>query len=212
MDPQEIVQFSSQTIFYLELDRRTFEYVMKHRGDVTPGGLGFAMITTAMAAFDVYAYLLKQRFNSPPHGNARIFQDLLRDHRFFDESKYISAETFYATIRCGVMHQLYPKGSSIVAFDTPQILFEHFNKISVNAYALYCDVLTGIKKIHAYFESLSDVEKLDYVIKLRIREKADAEQSNATVAQIAALPNLTTFQAQQISAANPTPTQARPTP
>jgi hypothetical protein len=196
-DPQEIIEFSKGTIEYLELDRRTFEMVLKNR-NLAPGGLGFAMVATAMAAFDVYAYLLYQRFGMKKD-NSRIFAELLQDRRFFDESKYISAKTFYAEIRCGVMHQLYPKDGSIVAFDTKQVLFEHCGKISVNAYGLYSDVLDGLRKIHTHFESLSDSDKLEYVLKLNLREKADAEQADATVAQIAALPNLSVFHASLLS-------------
>lgn len=51
MNPNDLVEFSKHTIKYLELDLEAFEYVTNNR-DVAKGGLGFAMVATAMAAFD----------------------------------------------------------------------------------------------------------------------------------------------------------------
>jgi hypothetical protein len=209
VDPNDLVRFSKGTIDFLELDKQTFKYVLDNRATL-PGGLGFAMVTTAMAAFDVYAYLLYQRYDqSKKHSD--IFSALIKDARFFDVGKYISARTFYSTIRCGVMHQLYPKDGSIVAYDTPTTLFEHFDKICVNAYALFCDVLEGIRKIHTHFESLTDEKKLDYVLKLKIREKSDAEQGDVTLSQIKQLSNLAMFQATLTTSPQPQTTKPKPT-
>jgi hypothetical protein len=52
MNPNDIVEFSNRTINYLEDDKSSFEFVMS--SEQATGKLGFALIATAMAAFDTY--------------------------------------------------------------------------------------------------------------------------------------------------------------
>jgi hypothetical protein len=185
MHAEDIVDFSKRTIEYLENDKKSFEHVIA--SDHLQGKLGFALVATAMAAFDTYAWLLFQTLDLRKN-NKELFSSLLKDARFFDKNKYVSDKIFYSRIRCGVMHQLYPKDAAIVANTTSPILSQHSGQLCVNAYALYCDVLDGIKKIHQHFISLSRDEKLNLSFKLLLRAKIDAEAAENDVLDISKLP------------------------
>jgi len=187
--PEYLVAFSNTTINYLENDKKTYAHVLGLDVQQCPGKLGFAMIGNAMAAFDSYAYLLFQKFDQSK-GNKALFNQLLNDRRFFDKSKYGDENAFYSIIRCGVLHQLYPKNAIIASINTTQILYRHDGKLCVNSYALYCDVLEGIKKIHSHIDSLSPEEKLNLTIKLFLRTKVDEESADNCSIDITALPAL----------------------
>jgi hypothetical protein len=187
MNLESIVEFSQGIIKYLEDDKISFAHVLE--SGQCPGKLGFAMIATAMAAFDTYAWLLFQKFDLSK-GNKTLFNQLLNDTRFFDKSKYGNEDAFYSIIRCGVMHQLYPKDAVIAAKNTQQILYQHSAKLCINSYALYCDVLEGIKKIHSYISSMTPEEQQNASIKLLIRAKIDEEAADNCAINISALPPL----------------------
>jgi hypothetical protein len=59
------------------------------------------------------------------------------------------------------------------------ILYRHNGMVLVNSYALLCDVLDGIHKIHTYIENLSVSEKADLSLKLVVRSKIDAQDPMA---------------------------------
>jgi hypothetical protein len=48
----------------------------------------------------------------------------------------------------------------------------------VNSYALYCNVLEGIKKIHKHIEGLSQEDRLKLSLKLEIRRQMDREAAD----------------------------------
>ena len=188
MDPDDIVCFSKNTIGYLENDKKTFEHVLV--SEHCPGKIGFAMIAAAMAAFDAYAWLLFQKFDQRKTHKA-LFNQLLNDSRFFDKSKYGNENAFYSQIRCGVVHQLYPKKAMISAQNSTQVLYQHNGTLCINSFALFCDVLDGIKKIHSYIGSLSSDEKLDLSLKLLMRAKIDEETADNCSIDTSSLPPLT---------------------
>jgi len=99
----------------------------------------------------------------------------------------MDVDTFYSRIRCGVIHQLFPKNALIGARQESTILYRHNGMLLVNAYALLCDVLDGIHKIHTYIEKLSISEKADLSLKLAIRSKIDSQDAVAPE-QMAILP------------------------
>lgn len=186
MDPDFITNYSAYTIKLLNNDRKTFEKVVKEEKN---GKLGFAMIATAMAAFDVYAWILHQKSNNSV-SNSKLFNLLLNDKRFFDKTKYGNEKAFYSLVRCGVIHQLYPKNANIVAIDSDEILYKLNNKLVINSYALFCDILSGIEKIHKYIERLTEEEKNNLSIKLLMRQKMDEEESQGAEINIESLPDL----------------------
>jgi hypothetical protein len=184
----DIIKYSAYTIDRLSNDRETFEMVVKEKTIV--GKLGFAMIATAMAAFDVYAWILYQKFNNSVRTD-KLFNLLLNDkNNFFDKIKYGNEKAFYSLVRCGVLHQLYPKNANIVAIDSEIIWYKFENKRVVNSYALFCDILSGIKKIHTYIEGLPSNEKMDLSLKLLMRKKMDEEESQGAEINIESLPEL----------------------
>jgi hypothetical protein len=187
MNPEDIVEFSQNAIDHLENDKKSFAHVLD--SGQCQGKLGFAMIAVAMAAFNTYAWLLFQKFDQSKKDKP-LFNQLLNDCRFFDKSKYGNENAFYSIIRCGVVHQLYPKDATIIAINTPQILYKHEGKLCVNSYALYCDVLEGIKRIHSYINGLPPEEKLNMSIKLLLRAKVDEETADNCSIDISALPTL----------------------
>ncbi|MGZ8911087.1 MAG: hypothetical protein ACXW09_14025 [Methylococcaceae bacterium] len=185
MDANYIIDFSQRTIDYLENDRKSFLDVISSTH--LNGKLGFALIATAMASFDTYAWILFQSFDQRKK-NGELFAKLLGDARFFDKSKYKSEKVFYARIRCGVMHQLYPKYAVIIANTTSPILCNSNGTLCINAYALYCDVLDGIRKIHAFLMGCTESEKIDYSFKLLLRAKIDEEAAENDAIVISTLP------------------------
>ncbi len=186
MNPNFIIEYSAYTIKLLSDDKKTFEKVVEEE---KIGKLGFAMIATAMAAFDVYAWILYQKFNNRVN-NDKLFSLLLNNNRFFDKTKYGNEKAFYSLVRCGVLHQLYPKNANIVAVNSEINLYKYNNKIIINAYALFCEVLDGIKKIHAFIEEQKNEEKMNLSIKLLMRKKMDEEESEDAKINIESLPDL----------------------
>ncbi len=184
MDPLYVLEHSQLTIDLLRTEKDAFD---RNLISDSEGKLGFSMIAVAMAAFDSYAWLLFQTFDQKK-SNHRLFADLLNDARFFDKGKYLDVDTFYYRIRCGVIHQLFPKNAVIGARQSPTILYRRNGVLLVNAYALLCDVLDGIRKIHAHIENVSISEKADLSLKLVLRSRIDAQDS-LTPESIALLPN-----------------------
>ena len=76
------------------------------------------------------------------------------------------------------------------AVNSEIILYKYNNKIIINAYALFCDVLDGIKKIHAFIEEQKNEEKMNLSIKLLMRKKMDEEESEDAKINIESLPDL----------------------
>jgi hypothetical protein len=62
--------------------------------------------------------------------------------------------------------------------------------LAINAYALDCDVLEGLRKIHTHMAALPLEEKSDLGFKLRLREKMDAEASEKAPLDLSSLPIL----------------------
>jgi hypothetical protein len=182
-----ILDYSETTIGFLKRDKISFEHVIDDPN--LQGKLGFAMVANAMAAFDVYAWVLFQKF-SGKMGNEALFNSLLNDKRFFDKSKFGNEKGFYSIVRCGVIHQLYPKNAIITAEKSSIILYNYKNTLTINAYALYSEVLAGIEKIHSHIKGLSMDEQLDLSTKLLMRTKMDEEEYETAKIELSALPIL----------------------
>ena len=73
------------------------------------------MIATAMAAFDLYAFLLAPKDLKK---NKERFKYLFKRTQYFGKVSLGDFETFYGVIRCGVVHQLYPASTEITAQPT----------------------------------------------------------------------------------------------
>ncbi len=187
MNPNDVVDFANNTINYLSNDKASIENVLDN--PALHGKLGFEMICTAMAAFDAFAWILYQTFDLKKNNKA-LFNELINDARFFNKKKYHNEYVFYGIIRCGVVHQLYPKNAGITANKTSTILYKHNGNVLINSYALYCDVLEGCKKIRNYLAALSDVEKMNYSLKLLLRTKIDEEESSGANLDVGTLPEL----------------------
>jgi len=187
MNPNDVVDFADHTIDYLSNDEASFDNVLHN--SALPGKLGFAMICTAMAAFDAFAWILYQSFDLRKNNKA-LFNELINDSRFFNKAKYHNESVLYGIIRCGVMHQLYPKNASISAQRTNTILYKSNGQIYINAYALYCDVLEGCTKIRDYLAALPDDKKMNYSLKLLLRGKIDEEESSDANLDLSTLPEL----------------------
>ncbi|MGB7910991.1 MAG: hypothetical protein WCF59_02065 [Desulfobaccales bacterium] len=188
MNAEYVVEFARNTVHYLNNDKRSFESVLDNT-DLT-GKLGFAMIATAMAAFDLFAWILYQSFDLKKTNKA-LYNELINDARFFDKRKYGNEIVFYGIIRCGVMHQLYPKQASISAQKSATILYNHGGILCINSYGLFCDVMEGCERIRDYLASLSEAEKTDYSLKLLLRIKIDEAEYIGARVNLSSLPELT---------------------
>lgn len=189
MDSEHVVQWAKHTVEYLKNDKLSFEKVINDAD--LQGKLGFAMISTAMAACDSFAWVLYQSFDLRK-ANKALFCELLNDSRFFTKKKYYNEAVFYGLIRCGVIHQLYPKKAGISARIRDEILYVDRTRshLYINSYALYCDVLEACEKIRDHFAGASEPEKTDYSLRLWIRQKIDDTEASKANLDFSALPVL----------------------
>ncbi len=168
-----IQTYAQRTIEYLEQDLVSYEAVLKD-GNLR-GKLGVGMITNATAALDLFAWLLYQTLDQKVT-NRDLFKKLIGDARFFAAVDFISERVFYGVVRCGVVHQFYPKDIAIVALDSDDPFVQHDGKVAVNAMGLYRRTLGGLKKVRDHILTLSgnDLDELDF--KLELRRRLDEEQ------------------------------------
>jgi hypothetical protein len=184
----QIEDYSETVLKLLENDRKSFETVINN--NELEGKLGFAQITTAMAAFDAFSYLLHQRL-SRQLSNFDLFKRLLNDsNQFFDKSKVNNEEVFYKIIRCGVVHQLFPKNASIVAILQSTIFYQYNGALSVNAYGILIFVIEGLRKINAHLKTLSDQEKDRLSFMLQVRLMSDYEEYDLNKLNIQDMPKI----------------------
>jgi hypothetical protein len=180
-----VIAWSSNTIGHLENDLSSFQHVLSN--PACSGKLCIALVATAMTAFDAYAFVLYQQ-SSPKLKNNELFTKLLSDSRFFDIQKYLNDQVFYKQIRCGVAHQVYPKAAGLFAIDNNVVLYQDNGELRVNAFALYKDVIRGIKSIHDHFNQASDLEMQRYENNYLGRVQNDQVQGAAS--SFASLPSL----------------------
>jgi hypothetical protein len=187
MERTNTLRFIEETITYMDNDLISFRKVLND-GNLK-GKLGFAMITSAMAAFDAFAWIIYQKYDLSVNNKALI-NKLLNDGRFFDKSKYISESVFYGIVRCGAVHQIYPKDSVIVAIIDDVVMYKNNDRLCINCYALYCDVLRGIKAIYEYMKGIQEDIISDYYFKLLLRTKMDIEEIDNCNINLDKLPSL----------------------
>jgi len=146
-----VAVFSQRTVEYLAADFDTFKQLIDPKRIAEQRGrLGFPLLAAAMAAFDVYAWLL----SDGKKNNQDRFEALASNRKFFDEHRYISASFFYGAIRCCIVHQLYPAETDILVRVDPRPFFSAkvagVERLIVNAYAVFADVLGTAIKVNAY--------------------------------------------------------------
>lgn len=160
------------TVSYLEEDLGSFEAVV-----ATPalhGKLGVAMITTATAALDLFAWLFYQKFDLTV-SNRDLFKKLTADQRFFAPGVFQNEKFLYGIIRCGVVHQFYPKGVGIVAIASDTIFVARAQSVFVNSLGFYRTVLAGLSKARDHVLDLSGDELARLDAKIEFRERLDQE-------------------------------------
>jgi hypothetical protein len=190
---QSIEDYVNRVIVYLEDDLKSFEFVINSNGSQCPGKLAIGLVTTAMAAFDAFAFILYPRLEFGTNKEKQMFNALLNDRRFFDKSRVHpdKGETiFYSVIRCGVVHQLFPKGASLVALQSPEMFYGFEGRMAVNAYAVFKFVLDGIKRIKEHVDGLGPEERNRLALKLLVRATIDEEEMQGQGIDVAELPPL----------------------
>jgi hypothetical protein len=104
-----------RTVAYLEQDLVLYESVANN-GELK-GKLGVGMITNATAALNLFGWLLYQTLDQKIN-DRDLFKKLITDDRFFTVTDFINEKVLYGIVRCGVVHQFYPKNISI--FSAPR--------------------------------------------------------------------------------------------
>lgn len=177
--------FTLQTIQLLERDLQSFEAVFAN--NQLRGKLGVALITSACAAMNAFAWLMYQKFGSPV-SESSLFAQLIGDKRFFNDD-FVDHKVLYQLVRCGVVHQFYAKEIGITVFDTSQVFGQVDGYVFVNALAFYRAALNGLRKIKDHVNRLhapiSELE--DYDLKLKLRRKMDLEAADACSADLSKL-------------------------
>jgi hypothetical protein len=114
----------------------------------------------------------------------------LATHVFFAAADFINERVFYGLVRCGVVHQFYPKNITIVAHDSDDPFVQHGGELWVNAMGLYRRTLGGLKKVRDHILTLSgnDLDELDF--KLELRRRLDEEQLDGAKLNINKLPRV----------------------
>jgi hypothetical protein len=178
---------AQHTVEYLEQDLVSYEAVLKD--GTLQGKLGVGMITNATAALDLFAWLLYQTLDQRI-SNRDLFKKLIADARFFAAADFINERVLYGILRCGVVHQFYPKDIAIVAVDRDDPFVQYNGKAAVNAIGLYRTTLGGLKKVRDHILTLSgkDLDEMDF--KLELRRRLDEEQLDGAKLTVRTLPQV----------------------
>ncbi|RYD18850.1 MAG: hypothetical protein EOP88_21145 [Verrucomicrobiaceae bacterium] len=170
---------------YMEYDLQTFEEVASKKG--FDGKLGVAMITNACAAMNVVGWLFHQKFSNPV-GDGKLFEYLLADERFFQKGE-LAFKPLYQLVRCGVVHQYYPKSMNIAINPASNEIYgQVWNKPVVNAIAFYRRIFKVVMKADSIIQNLSQESLRDFDLKLLLRQRMDLEDAEAADFKIANLP------------------------
>ena len=180
-----VQEYAQRTFSYLEQDLLTFEAVVATHS--FRGKIGVAMVTNACAALDLFAWLLYQRFDLTIK-NHELFKRLVSDTRFFDPAAFINPKILYGIVRCGVVHQFYPKGISIVALARDEPFLNQNGDPRVNALGLYRTVVAGLKKVRDHIMTASGTTLTDLDTKFELRGKIDREALEGAKLDPAILP------------------------
>jgi hypothetical protein len=181
-----VQEYAQSTLAYLEQDLVSFEAVFANPH--LKGKLGVAMIVNAAAALDLFAWLLYQRFDLTLKNNA-LFKQMISDKRFFGEGTFYSPEVLYGIVRCGVVHQFYPKGILIAAELRDEPFFQRDGKIYVNALGFYRTVLAGLRRVRDHINVAPGPELADLDTKFELRQRIDKEALEGAKLDAANLPS-----------------------
>ncbi len=179
--------YAQRTIEYLEQDLVSYEAVLKDEN--LRGKLGVGMITNATAALDLFAWLLFQTLDQKVT-NRDLFKKLIGDARFFSDADFINERVLYGIVRCGVVHQFYPKDIAIIALNSDHLFVQHDGKAAVNAIGLYRRTLRGLKKVRDHILSLSGNELNQLNFKLELRRRLDEEHFEGASLNVDSLPRV----------------------
>lgn len=119
------------------------------------GGLGFGMCLTAFATFDLVAYL--KYGGRLDRGTGSRYKDLLNEHYFDFGQPKVTYEEFYFLLRCGLVHQLYPKNIAIgVDLNATTLLRPHSSGIKiVEAFFLMQQTIIGLRNFISELKTLT---------------------------------------------------------
>ena len=170
-----VQQFAADTLEYLEQDLKSFEAVL--RDGRLPGKLGVAMITNATAALDLFAWLLYQSYDQRV-SNGNLFKKISSDERFFPKNTFIHEALLYGIVRCGVVHQFYPKNIAIVAVDREEPFLQDQGRLVVNCLGFYRKVVDGLRRVREHIRAATgaDLDRLDFMLALRQRLDESARE------------------------------------
>lgn len=184
-DMSPVKTYVQRTVEYLERDLLSYEAVLNDGS--LQGKLGVGMITNATAALDLFAWLLYQTLDQRI-SNRDLFRKLIADARFFTAADFINEKALYGIVRCGVVHQFYPKDIAIVAVNRNDPFLQYNGKAAVNAMGLYRTTLGGLKKVRDHILMLSgkDLDEMDF--KLELRRRMDEEQLDGAKLDVRTLP------------------------
>lgn len=177
-----------RTVAYFEQDLVSYESVANN-GELK-GKLGVGMITNATAALNLFAWLLYQTLDQKIN-DRDLFKKLITDDRFFTVTDFINEKVLYGIVRCGVVHQFYPKNISIISAPRKDDVFVRDNDelAGVNAIAFYRKTLEGLKKARDYILGLSPGKELDRLdFKLELRRRLDEAELEGAELDIKSLP------------------------
>jgi hypothetical protein len=164
---------------YLEEDTQVFrerlqDYDYRAR-------LAVGMIATASSALDFYSWLM---YSDPNGGknpdNSERFKMLLTDSRdFFSESPDFKHELVYKIVRCGVLHQFFPKlYTQLIAIDDRRTLVCYGERKSINAYGFLRSTVIGLSKAQMALEAESCPISLGHMAS-RMIKRQESETSLA---------------------------------
>lgn len=173
------IYFTLTVLSHMQKDLESYESVFKNPS--LDGKLGIGLISNACAAMNLFAWLLYQRFGNQQKTETALFTELINDRRFFDKEDFPDADVLYKLVRCGVIHQYFPKGLMIIVHDSEQVfgLDEYSRVPAVNAIGFYKTALKGLEKITKHIGRLdAPIEELaNYDLKLAIRQRSDSEEA-----------------------------------
>ncbi len=120
------------------------------------GGLGFGISLTAFATFDFVAYI--KYGGNPLKNTGDRFEKLLNETFFNFGNPRVSFGEFYYLLRCGCIHQLYPKNFDIGADLKAEsvITIDPDGTKVLQSYFLLSQTISGLKN---FIDHLDPIEK-----------------------------------------------------
>lgn len=145
----EVIAMATEVLAYLKADYQSMVGIMTV-GNPQIGKCGVGVIAQATAAMDWFGYLFHGDAANP-NWKVRERFDLMLGSGDFDKTRFTGVASVYEVIRCGVVHQVFGKGTCITRNlnNDNMFLIDPFSQMPVTicADAVHKFIVAGLEKM-----------------------------------------------------------------